>query len=288
MDRTNTTIRDVASFLKWVKGNHTITSVADDGTKPSWYQSSVYYRGQANKTWELKPSAFRHNGVQEHELLQKAELMMWDKVASCKTYLEKLVYFQHYGLPTRLLDVTFNPLIALYMACDEEKERNHQGVVYSGYKSPGNIEEMRIVELTSEFLFTSSIRGFKHELDIFIEQKKSNLNYFTHPCLILPPNNNPRLEVQNGAFIMPPLINKISDSIPNKEKLDDSEFFDMSRAIIPASRKIEILQELSELGVNRGSIYKGSENKLISIFQQAKWNAISIDEDAIKIQAKKS
>ena len=35
----------------------------------------------------------------------------------CKTTFEHLVMMQHYGYPTRLLDITFNPLVALYFAC---------------------------------------------------------------------------------------------------------------------------------------------------------------------------
>ncbi len=41
---------------------------------------------------------------------------------NCSTHLEKLVKMQHYGLPTRLLDITRNPLVALYFACESNPE----------------------------------------------------------------------------------------------------------------------------------------------------------------------
>ncbi|MFN2767667.1 FRG domain-containing protein, partial [Escherichia coli] len=43
---------------------------------------------------------------------------------------DKLVRAQHYGLPTRLLDVSLNPLVALYFAYNEEIQHNANGVVH--------------------------------------------------------------------------------------------------------------------------------------------------------------
>ena len=41
--------------------------------------------------------------------------------SDCTTALDYLVVLQHYSFPTRLLDFTENPLVALYMACATEK-----------------------------------------------------------------------------------------------------------------------------------------------------------------------
>lgn len=45
---------------------------------------------------------------------------------------EFLFLAQHYGLPTRLLDWTYNPLIALYFACCSNFDKD--GIVYQSYQ----------------------------------------------------------------------------------------------------------------------------------------------------------
>ena len=81
--------------------------------------TETFYRGHADKGWELLPSIFRTpNGVEkEHLLFHDMVAHEPQSFSECKSTLDYLVQMQHYGLPTRLLDMTTNPLVALYFAC---------------------------------------------------------------------------------------------------------------------------------------------------------------------------
>ena len=86
--------------------------------------AEIFYRGHANQGWDLLPSIFRVD-----KALEKEHLLFRDMVAhtprsfsECKSALDYLVQMQHYELPTRLLDVTMNPLVALYFACQPTKD----------------------------------------------------------------------------------------------------------------------------------------------------------------------
>lgn len=105
-------ISSVSDFIeKIVKRNK------DAGTE-------TFYRGHADENWKLLPSIFRTpNGVEkEHLLFRDMVAHEPQSFSECKSALDYLVQMQHYGLPTRLLDMTTNPLVALYFACQPELE----------------------------------------------------------------------------------------------------------------------------------------------------------------------
>lgn len=96
--------------------------------------TEIFYRGQASKHWKLQPSIFRTpNGVdKEHLLFRDMVAHTPQSFSSCKSALDYLVQMQHYELPTRLLDVSTNPLVALYFACvqmDNDKKDNIPGLI---------------------------------------------------------------------------------------------------------------------------------------------------------------
>jgi FRG domain. len=81
-----------------------------------------YFRGQKNN-WSITPSLFRSDNLirNEAKLIHLAHMRNPVEFANCNLPFEKLTKLQHYGLCTRLLDVTLNPLVALYFACQKNE-----------------------------------------------------------------------------------------------------------------------------------------------------------------------
>lgn len=80
---------------------------------------NLYYRGQLAH-WDLNPSLFRKKEWVEHESELNAQIICDrpNDFADCRTTFDRLVKLKHYNQPSRLLDLTSNPLVGLFFACD--------------------------------------------------------------------------------------------------------------------------------------------------------------------------
>ncbi len=96
-----------------------------------------FFRGHENQTFELVPSLLRkwRGGAWkylpvEDRLCNELLIAHSDEFRADQFCFDRLVRMQHYGLPTRLLDISGNPLIALYFACaGNPAEINNPGEV---------------------------------------------------------------------------------------------------------------------------------------------------------------
>ena len=97
----------------------------------------VLFRGHSAKGYTLHPSVLRstHNQRREHLYVRELIAEHPQEFASDGTMLDRLARMQHYSLPTRLLDLTANPLVALYFTCKDNPRRGGEVVILTMKKN---------------------------------------------------------------------------------------------------------------------------------------------------------
>ncbi|MEW6595460.1 MAG: FRG domain-containing protein [Thermodesulfobacteriota bacterium] len=108
--------------------------IADVNSYAASKNLAVFWRGQADHSWGLHSSLARQLAsatVLNDELLNKVEdaileeAGIWIKDLSKAPFslpLSRLAYLQHHGIPTRLIDFTRDPSVALFFAAETNDE----------------------------------------------------------------------------------------------------------------------------------------------------------------------
>src|SRR4028118_338184 len=106
--------------------------------KDSWdkkinrHRSSYVYRGMYNKDYDLKTSLMRLGGAYdqlEPHLLRNFKKYAHNNASPGNSIWNWLAVAQHHGLPTRLLDWTYSPYVALHFATQDTADFDHDGII---------------------------------------------------------------------------------------------------------------------------------------------------------------
>ncbi|HDT6088482.1 FRG domain-containing protein [Raoultella ornithinolytica] len=149
---------------------------------------NYWFRGHSDVSFKLLPSLFRPVSGTQNQYYDEAQLI--DEITrrfpivrdKNKSIIELLIYAQHYGIPTRLLDWTENLLVALYFCCSEHQQKD--GVVY--ILNPSKIQKHSHGELDtiSEFVMSSG------KIDLYKKMVVACKNFHHYFIKNIPPKIN--------------------------------------------------------------------------------------------------
>lgn len=229
----------------------------------------LFYRGQSNKGYSLTPSVFRRGLLsKEHTLISDMMLNSPDEFIGLNNGLERLIKMQHYGLPTRLLDITLNPLVALHFACKDDPDMDGEIFAFYDYIQRPSEMNVRCLAALSEYNGSSErqMLGFLTDRG-FNNLEIVKLTSITH-IPIEAPLNNERIKRQHGAFLLVGIRgddggNPFQKTVFDLKPLLIRDYHDgISRSIIiPKEDKTELLKELDAFGINHGFLFPELEHQ---------------------------
>ena len=199
----------------------------------------MFFRGQSILNREEKTSLVRSNPEYEVQFYDEIINLYPEEFCNENTYFDKLSKMQHYGIPTRLLDITKNPYIALYFAC--EKHFNEYGVIRIYLTTIDKIKNNDDVELNQ------NLEEVLRKVSPLGQQSKK-----FEDCIVRPKLNNMRIRNQQGLFIC-------SGNVESEELGENFVYKRENNKklvlLIPGDRKKEILSELDTFGISSDFIY---------------------------------
>jgi hypothetical protein len=245
--------------------------------------SGLYtYRGLRNRAWTSRPSLFRDERLFDNEcnIVREMEAVHPDEFLPDTTMFDRLVRMQHYHLPTRLLDVTGNPLVALFFATEEVDKRleahvDGKVIVYSvprervkffDSEAVSCISNLCKLSATAKRLIAEAVderKGsvadfnklwFVQDLLEMVQAERPSFQGFIdsdildYETYVIPKLGNRRILAQNGAFLLHG-VDVRTTPFPSDLAITTQHI------VIKKAAKGRIRRELNTLGINQATLF---------------------------------
>lgn len=266
--------------------------------------ATFYFRGESKLEWPLTPSVMRDEFAAENEsrMLLDLNLRLPEAFSRMTHAMEQWVLAQHHGLKTRFLDITRNPMVALFNACRENPKasgRLHIFAVPAGLIKPYNsdtasiianfarlshYEQYRLLGKTTSrngLCFAPALGGYHNEIGKkysramvrlyqFIREEKPHFAERIDPrtlyqaFVIEPPQSNERIRAQSGAFLASAFHERFERSYIHDAVVGVPVYYHY-RLIIPNKSKLDFLSNLRLFNITRETMFPGLDSSAEAI-----------------------
>lgn len=262
----------------------------------------VFYRGHSNaKRYFLQPSLFRQYKNRGLIYLNSERNSFMDllttepkEFGNESRCFDILTHMQHYSFPTRLLDISSNPLAALYFSCEIKKDDKGNEIEIDGEVVLFSIKKSEIKYFDSDSVscltnLAKLTENQKSDLIDFIDkvtvttpnkdelnskdcEENSTYSRYIHFIRQEKPYFEPKVKIADlkkvicvkGRLTQDRIIAQAGSfllfGLDSKLPEEGNDIFKIDRIKIKSSAKKDLLNELDLLKVNLRTIYPSLEN----------------------------
>lgn len=239
---------------------------------------SYFFRGHSRFSNRLVPSIYRDPSwiANEDVLFKELVLRCPNDFSGQESTFQALVKMQHYSLPTRLLDITANPLVALYFACEHEGPPRESGEVVV-FRIP--TAEIKYFDSDTVSILANISRrpstfelpnadldrvafNDHHQIHYLLHEVKREKPYFEPSILrahlesvvcVKPKLDNARVIKQDGAFLLFGMHGRKTE--PASVPMGYLAAAASKRLLVEPSKKVFIRKQLESLGLTQATIF---------------------------------
>jgi hypothetical protein len=257
--KTGVDLKNVVRVESWDELQHELL-------RDSWfkeikrYRSSLVFRGLSDATYLLDTTLSRL-GHSKSTSVEKHLLRNFRKYAHSDFERTTDEWFwvalgQHHGLPTRLLDWTYSPHVALHFATSNTQHYDRDGAIWClDYDAAQRLLPkplQRILNAEGSFVFTAELLSrFASTIQDFDRKARQAAKRKKFVVFLEPPSFDPRIVNQYGLFSLMPAPNlRLDDWLAENPGL-------YRKVIIPAKLKLEIRDKLDQSNITERVLFPG-------------------------------